>query len=380
METYRQTIYCDLGFLEAILSKQDNEMSCLDNSHYIDEEIAASVRELLLSSDVKLHLNMSQEEFDKIDSSINKKRLKAAKKGLEPDLTSLERIILVLQFNQKEGQSHLHLNSLKFQFGETPLDEKYLNAIFFTNESREVCAKVMEQNGILAICLDNLSDFKYLFYDNGAALQHHERSDWKQCLLEKHNIIPCNSLIIVDNYILNEPEKIDSNLPLLLDSLIPNKLDDSLFFHLTIFALLCSETGSRTFNIKSRWTQVSEILKRLRPDMNFSFSVIKCSKGVFHDRNIVSSNLFIGCGAGFDLFKDGKSGKATTICAFHPTLYAHSCWSKKAYSVLLDMASHEYKRSTEYNETIELKCVYFGDKQNRLLDLINSQRCTKLDL
>ena len=139
METYRQTIYCDLGFLEAILSKQDSEMSCLDNSSYIDEELAANVRELLFSNDVKLNLNVSQDEYDDILKGIEKKRKNAYKKGRVPELTPFEKQMLDIDIKRQDGSLHLHVNASKVQLDESLNQDKFLNAMFLSCESKGAC-------------------------------------------------------------------------------------------------------------------------------------------------------------------------------------------------------------------------------------------------
>lgn len=372
METYRQTIYCDLGFLEAILSKQDSEMSCLDNSSYIDEELAANVRELLFSNDVKLNLNVSQDEYDDILKGIEKKRKNAYKKGRVPELTPFEKQMLDIDIKRQDGSLHLHVNASKVQLDESLNQDKFLNAMFLSCESKGACTKAMEDYGIIVICIENINDFKPLLFDHGVALHRKEDADWKKCLSKEEITIPCNSLVIIDNYMLNDSASIDENITQIFDALLPKRLNSSLTFQLTLFATLTNDRGI-SYNSKGRFKQITDILQQLRPNINFSVCIVKCSKDKFHDRTIATNNLYICCGGGFDLFKRGKAQKTTTVCAFHPFLYTHSKWSRKAYSDLLNDACKVFKETLPFDETTmqdSFPNFIVGEKQNRLLSQI----------
>ena len=372
MERYRQTIYCDLDFLKSLLSKQDAESSSLDVSYYDDDEITVSMRNLILSSDVKLYLNMSQEEYNIIQSEISKKRLKAAKKGRELELTSFERLMLDMEMRQHNNASHLHLNSKKVLFDDTLLQGNYLNAIFFSCEPKETCEKAMEDYGVLVVCSETIEDFQYLIFDHGAAIRKLEESNWEKCLSREKAPIPCNSLIVVDNYVLNDGSKIEENLTPLLDSILPKNLKNSVTFELTIFATLKNDKGI-DYEIKGRFIKIKEILEKVRPGMSYSLSILKSRKDTFHDRSIASNNLFIGCGGGFNLFNNGRSQKTTTVFAFHPFFYMHSKWSRKAYSDLLNDASEVFKRADTLDNLdmqYRMSNIIYGVKQNRLLDQI----------
>ena len=373
MERYRQTIYCDIDFLKSLLSKRDAESSSLDISYNGDNEITANMRNLILSSDVKLYMNMTHEEYDKIQSEINKKQLKAAKKGKELELTPFERLMYDMEMRRLNNVSHLHINSSKVQFDDTLLQGNYLNAIFFSCEPKEACEKAMKDYGVLVVCSETIEDFQYLIFDQGAAIRKSEESDWEKCLSCENAPIPCNSLIVVDNYVLNDSEKMEENLIPLLDAILPKELKKSVTFQMTIFATLKKDNGI-DYEINGRYTKIKEFLEKIRPGMSFSLSILKCRKDTFHDRSIASNNILIGCGGGFDLFRNGRSQKTTTVFAFHPFFYMHSKWSRKAYSDLLNDASDVFK-SANVLDNLDMQYrstnYVYGVKKNRLLDQID---------
>lgn len=370
MERYRQTIYCDLEFLKSIISNLDVVSSRLDDSYIVDKEMSYNIRNLLLSPDVKLYLNITNDEYEKLLSEIYKKRLKAAKKGEVPNLSAFEGLLLDMDLKQQENAIHLHFNAQKIQFDDSLLKDNYLNAIFFSCEPKEACLQAMQNYGIIVACTEMIDDLQYLLFDHGSALRKSEESDWKTCLSAEKVTIPCNSLIVIDNYLLNDSSVMEENLPPLFDAILPKALKETVTFEITIFTTLENDRGT-SYNVCGRYDTVMEILHRIRPNISFSLSLLKCSKDKFHDRNIVSGNLFIGCGGGFGLFKNGKSQKTTTVCAFHPFLYMHSSWSRKAYSDLLNEANTIYKKASilENSEKQYLMSNYvYGKKQNRLLD------------
>ena len=373
MERYRPNVYCDLDFLKSTLSMLDAENTSIDNSYFNNRVLTANIRKLILSPDIKLFLNITSDEYVKVLSDIEKKRIKDPKTGKGQELTPFDRLFLDMEQKQQNNMCHLHFNAKKVLFDDTLLQGNYLNATFFSSETKETCQQAMKEYGIIVICKETIKDFDYLFFDHGSALRRYEESDWEKCLSNENETNPCNSLIVVDNYVLNDGIEMDENLTSLFSAIIPKSLKPSVTFDLTIFATLKNDRNTE-YDIKGRFDKVMEILQKVRPKMNFSLSILKCKKDNFHDRNILSGNLFVGCGFGFNLFKNGKSQKTTTICAFHPFFYMNSIWPRKAYSDMLNEASSCFKKASVLEKLdLQYRCTNFvyGTKQNRLLDQIH---------
>ena len=362
MERYRKTIFCDWDFLASLTSKLDDKASCLDNYFNIDHELVSDICNLLLCSDVKLNLNISKDFFYNFLSDAEMKS--------KSERSSLEKLVIDMEYKRHNSALHLHFNASRIQFDDSIIDPNKLNALFFSCESKEVCSEAMRNYGIIVFCAENINDFKYLTFDQGVALQKAETSNWSKCL-GGHDVVPCNSLVIIDNYILNDADSIDENLPKIFDSLIPKSLYKKLHFQVTIFATLCNDRGT-PYNSETRLKKIKDILNQIRPDITFEVSIIKCSKDKFHDRTIITNNLFIGCGGGFDLFKRGKSKKTTTACVFHPFFNNHTKWSRKAYSDILNDAREVYNKTTLFDEermNESFPSFARGEKFNRLFDL-----------
>ena len=365
MERYRKTIYCDWDFLESYISILGGKTPDIDMPFCENNEVAQCVKELLLSSYVKLFINASKDKFDEKLKNIEKKRKNAAKKGREVGLTQFEKLLHYIDMKQQNNLLHVHINSVDIDFENLSQQEKFLNAMFFTSSPKEVCQKAMDDYGVIVICAENINDFCHLLYGNGTAIRKQETNKWSSCLATEKPI-PCNSLIIVDNYILSKTDLIKENLTDILDTLIPSRLSSKIDFQITIFT-------SSLNNAKDRLQNVTDMLKALRPEMTFSVAIVKSSSDNFHDRNIISNNILVSCGGGFDLFKLGKSQKTTTVSLHNPFITFTEQWSRKAYSDILHDALKVYDASPKFGEN-NIGDTYpnfmLGESRNRLIEIL----------
>jgi hypothetical protein len=365
MERYRKTIYCDWDFLESYISMLGDDKPDIDVSFSENDEVIQCIKELILSSDVKLFINASKEKYDEKLKDIEKKRKNAAKKGREVVLTQFEKLLHYIDLKQQNNLLHVHFNCIDIDYENLSQKEQFLNAMFLTSSPKEICQKAMDDYGVIAICAENINDFRCLLYGVGTAIRKHETNKWSSCLASEKTV-PCNSLIIVDNYILSKTDLIKENLTDILDTLIPSQLSSKIDFQITIFT-------SSVINAKDKLQSVTDVLKELRPDINFSVAIIKSSSDNFHDRNIISNNILISCGGGFDLFKCGKSQKTTTVSLHNPFITSTEQWLRKAYSDILHDTLKVYDSSPKFGEN-NIGDTYpnfmLGESRNRLIETI----------
>ena len=178
------------------------------------------------------------------------------------------------------------------------------------------------------------------------------------------------ALIIVDNYILSKTDLAIENLTDIFDSLIPLHLSSEVVFQIAIFT-------SSLVNAENKQQYIFDILKKLRPEIKFSVSIIKSTSDNFHDRNIISNNIIVTSGAGFDLFKQRKSQKTTTISLHTPFITSINYWSRKAYSDILQDAVKVYKSSPKYgvnNVGDSFSNFIIGLGDNRLFELYEDDK------
>lgn len=365
MERYRKAIYCDWDFLESYLSMLGDETPDIDKSFSENNEVSQCIKELILSSDVKLFLNTSREKFDEKLKDIEKKRKKAAIKGREVVLTQFEKLLHNIDLKQQNNLLHVHFNSIDIDYENLSKHEQFLNAMFLTSSTKEMCQKAMDEYGVIVICAENINDFRYLLYGIGTAIRKHETNKWSNCLASEKTV-PCNSLIIVDNYILSKSDLIKENLTDILDTLIPSQLSSTIEFQITIFT-------SSIINAKDKLQCVTDVLKEIRPEIKFSVAIIKSSSDNFHDRNIISNNILVSCGGGFDLFKLGKSQKTTTVSLHDPFITTTEQWLRKAYSDILHDTLKVYDSSPKFGDN-NISDTYpnfiLGESRNRIMETI----------
>lgn len=337
----------------------------IDMSYTDSIEVSQCLKELLLSPDVKLFLNISPLKFEERIKDIDKKRKNAAKKGIEVVLTPFEKLLNHIDLKQQNNILHVHFNSLDIDYKNLSNQETLLNAMFFTSSSKEICQKAIDDYGVIVICPENIKDFRYLLYGNGMAIRKHETNKWN-CCLSTGKPVPCNSLIIVDNYILYNTDLVKDNLIDILDTLIPMHLSSEIEFQITIFT-------SSLIDAKGKRQNIICLLEKLRPNIKFSVTIIKSSSDNFHDRNIISNNILVSCGGGFDLFKQGKSQKTTTIYMYNPFITSTEQWSRKAYSYILHDVFKVYSASPIFGENNigdTFPNFMIGEKRNRLIDAV----------
>lgn len=364
MERYRKCVYCETQFLREILSRlSDKAFSFESLSEY---ELWMNVRSLLLSSDIKLYLNMSKNEFDYTIKDIERRRLNAAKKGKELQFTHYEELIFGISIKQITNEIHLKLQDDFPDF--KVVSDKELNAFYFTCKKQDECKKLMSDYGILVVSPETIMDFRFVLFDQGVAIKKLEQGNWEEIL--KEIAMPCNSMIIVDNYILNELEQAKDNLKGIFDALLPLSLNSETPFHISIFTAL-KQNKNVDLPSKARLDEIMKLLGCIRPNLNVELSIIKCPSDKFHDRTIITNNYYIGCGGGFDLFKSRKSQKTTTVNIISPYLNHSIKWAIKAYSDLISESSKVFVNTPEFLGD-SFPNFYVGVKKNRILESIMS--------
>lgn len=157
--------------------------------------------------------------------------------------------------------------------------------------------------GIISINGGNCLAKGALFVDNGNAVRIDEKWDWSQ--FEK--LFPdrsSNSMIIVDNYILKNGKR---DLPDLLGLLLPESCD--ITYHLTIFYL--AEAGTAVTK-----DDIVGMIRQAKPGLvdNLQLELIPmAAKTDFHDRAIITNNLWFFSGGGFDLTRWDPSTRSNVV-------------------------------------------------------------------
>ena len=356
-ERYRKTIYCEMQFLRECLERYGDEAA--PGSSREATRVWKSLCDLLCSPDINLCLDISKDDYLKDIKDIDRRRLKAAKKGEKLVLDKMD--TLMLDFDRRQqAEADFHLKCLGMDFVavdalETANDMQ-LNAIYLTCKDAETCKTVAASCGLLIFTSKDLRLDDLPLGDEGCAIGRGESGGW---LGKLHGPI-CNAMAIVDNYILSDTGKMDENLTEILQTFLPQSLSEDITFHLTVF------TNDLKLRAHDRLDRLEQMVKRLRPELNCQVSVFRCGTDVFHDRIIISNHQWISCGGGFDLFENKKAGKLTTVNLITPYLTDTVKWARRAYANLVTQITEEINKKTAFiNDSYP--SFYLGTGQNRLI-------------
>ena len=236
------------------------------------------------------------------------------------------------------GECSIDFHGSKFHNIEDLLKQNPLCVLLTEDDKTNICSDY----GIININLSNFSKKALYFKDNGVAVKMGDLWDWEK--IRSVASEAANALLIVDNYIFKGDEK--SNLYKILDIILPKSL--KVDFHLTVFYIE-SRPGSED-NLKNA-------IKRIRPNLNIVFEFIKTAKDAnngfktdFHDRAILTNNLWIDSGSGFNLLRKDrlhfKADKSTTVSIAHVFFASRNInWLDNAIANLIDDANATLTRN-----------------------------------
>lgn len=180
--------------------------------------------------------------------------------------------------------------------------------VLFSGTGKGPCA---ERYGVINLNGGNCLTMGSLFIDNGMAIRQGDVWSWS----DFEQLFPSrcsNSMIIVDNYILKNGLK---NLPNLLERLLPDSCE--IDYHLSIFYLYNQTNVSRE--------DILDIIRMKKPGLvkNLILELFPTVGSTeFHDRAIITNNVWIAVGGGFDLTCNGRdpdiAKRSTTIEILYP--------------------------------------------------------------
>ena len=226
----------------------------------------------------------------------------------------------IMRIRQEKGGAGIKFIPKKFPKFEdfSDDDDNRLNAVFLTTLETAVCESLSRRFGVIVFNLSMIFSAKHVFVNNGISFDRSNGQNWTY-LWELKNKFPsiscCNSLLIADRYLLSDVNEsvFDNNLSPILDALLPQQLDNGIIFNICIIAdNLCSSIEEKLYRIEM-------LIKDLRPQLTFSLNIFSSKK--LHDRSILTNNIILTSGAGFDVIgRNEMPLRFTTTSLYFPFL------------------------------------------------------------
>ena len=240
------------------------------------------------------------------------------------------------------------------------------SAVFLTRENHCIGASKL---GLLNICIDNIWEQKAKFVDSGNPVRRDTEWTWRKMDILKET---SNGVIIIDNYILApyidrqsgvENCTISFNLKELFKLLLPHstpvKYPISIFYFDNSGDLSVKQQRKDSF-----FSDIQRFIKHERPNLDFILELFPTSTNEyssrkdFHDRAILTNNIWVSSEAGFDLLKKDTT-RATNAAAIKSTkthgLYLGfgdeaASWLDCAYDQLIAEAKNCLKKYSYISE------------------------------
>lgn len=302
---------------------------------------------------------------------------------------ALSNFNVITDVSEEQIQKDTFLMVLIKQGNYQRCDSKYINkkidglnsmssiadlcATYMLDKNPMMCEGIEKKYGVVVLCAGTLSKRRYLFAGDGISLDKNIQYPQKYVFFQKQLQHPCNSLVVIDPYLLAE-RKVDretgatifpgasNNMEPLLDAVLPQTLDIN--FHLSIVSFMDNPS-----DIKKVHEKIKKCLKRIRPSLNVELGLFYTEKSYrhdvesFHSRHILSNSFIVDSEDGLDLFNDkGYLTKNNpTLTIVFPRLFGNSRQDITKYD--------NWIRSVKKFVDDCPKSLFEGTKENRLLEL-----------
>ncbi len=343
----RKTTYCEFGFWREFSSDFPQKME-------LDDEAKKSVECWLHFYDLCSNVNLKFDiTYDQLKEDVQK-----------------DELLLKLWKRSSNGACGLECEADKFphidQLSPDALGKTDMNAVFLTNKDSDTCLQKSQEFGVLVLNNQNRENFKYLFSDNSVAIDIRDSNIHSWDFLKNYGLNICNSIIVVDNYLLSSAENINDNLLPILNILLQKK--SKVPIHISIFCDLHKSKNMPENQLKSKVEETYELISKNIGKQTSDFKLtIYYGANHLHDREILTNNAWIGCGAGFDLFKRGQSTKQTKVQVLFPFVKLGIDGNSADETAYMNLLKETLKIDQNSVQT-QYVWNYVGDKTNRLMD------------
>jgi hypothetical protein len=344
-------VYCEIGFLEEVYSKIDEPINDFLERTYKMNNRASLYRLLHEHSELVLNLDDAElKERAETDPNLKKILLKSEIGGVFPYPLPFAQL---RDEEQKDGF---------FQ------QLSYPQALFFLECSPEEAAQIEADYGYICVSdreidqkIPALFNFHIVSLSRGLL-----PNSWN--FLEKYRL-PCNSIVIADNYIVKKGEELDENLFEILRRLMPKSLNKN-EFHLTLIVAEDANVGAVYETLQNFFRDTFEY------PMGVNLTILKTSK--LHNRDILTAYFWINSDYGFTVFKkeDVVEGRETQIKVYpltyiKPNHIGYDVSEKVEFEATVlqavEVLRKKYVAINRYTKNIGTQIYVYGKPINRLL-------------
>lgn len=246
-------------------------------------------------------------------------------------------------------------------------DHNQLNSVFLTVAETSVCKSISDRFGVLVFNLDMILSAAHIYGNSGTTFDRDIDRNWDYLLNLKDkypSIGCCNSLVVADRYLLSDKNQspIENNLKPIFNALLPLTLGNGIIFNICIIAeKLCQ-------SIESKIEDITSMVEEIRPELSFSINIFDSKK--IHDRAILTNNILLTSGAGFDVIgRSGRPLRFTTTSLYFPFLMQdingdeYINWIYNILKVERDCRSYTYNYWGEEDPTHHLLDYYYEEPE-----------------
>lgn len=282
---------------------------------------------------------------------------------IEDDIWNSDPFLKILWKKYLSSQADIELyENISVEKPEETVED--LTAVYLINDRSKKCDDLNCLYGVVAINSIDMPRKETIFKGDGFLLE--KKNIYEDRYLQFKPIInyPCNSMILIDPYLLSNKKKIENNLYYLFEALLPNR-KLQVVFQLAIFSMLgdCNADAYKGEGEKY-YNDIVDLIKATRKGLNFVLSLYAIGKSEeFHRRMIITNNVFLSADDGFDVFKDnGAASKNATFDIVLPRLVGNNRQDMSNYLRWIKIAK---ERSLK-----QCKTQAWGPRNNRLFDLV----------
>ena len=239
-------------------------------------------------------------------------------------------------------------------------DDDRLNSVFLTTLNTPECEHLSKSFGVIVYNLDMIFSGEHVFKEQEFPFDKENGLNWNY-LQRWSNSCPsisyCNSLVIADRYLLYDSKYhnvFENNVKPIFNAFLPQSLGNDIVF------TICIVAEKKCASIDDKLAELESIVKELRPDLRFKLNIFDSNK--IHDRSIITNNVILICGPGFDVIGENNKPLKSTVPYFcFPFLQSSR---DKTYLAWINDVLKEERKCRSFQEN------YWGAEETRhhLLD------------